>query len=138
MSGWGVLGGMTRTGVGLHSGWWRMVAVASAPPVLPLGDTEYGRGFHQAVAPHAAHLAYGMGPGFMGSGMWVGGLLWLFFLVALVAVVALIARAIFLNRSHPRDTTANPDTALQILDERYARGEIGRDEYLAKRRDLGR
>ncbi len=27
-------------------------------------------------------------------------------------------------------------TALDLLEERYARGEIGRDEYLQKRRDI--
>ncbi|MHB0889587.1 SHOCT domain-containing protein, partial [Acidithiobacillus sp.] len=28
-------------------------------------------------------------------------------------------------------------TALKALGERYARGEIGREEYLEKKRDLG-
>ena len=32
-------------------------------------------------------------------------------------------------------TTASP--ALAILDERYARGEIDREEFLARRKDLG-
>lgn len=30
-----------------------------------------------------------------------------------------------------------PSPALSILDERYARGEIDRDEYMARRKDLG-
>jgi putative membrane protein len=30
-----------------------------------------------------------------------------------------------------------PSTARALLDERYARGDIGRDEYLQRRADLG-
>ena len=32
---------------------------------------------------------------------------------------------------------ATPSPALAILDERYARGEIDREEFLARRKDLG-
>jgi putative membrane protein len=32
---------------------------------------------------------------------------------------------------------ARPDRALEILRERYARGEIGREEFEARKRDLG-
>jgi len=39
--------------------------------------------------------------------------------------------------SHPAETEAPPARALAILDERYARGEIDRDEYLARKADLG-
>jgi putative membrane protein len=33
--------------------------------------------------------------------------------------------------------TSRPDAALDILRQRYARGEINKDEFDAKRRDLG-
>ena len=53
-------------------------------------------------------------------------------LVVLVAVIVVVALAI-------RRLVRRPaDPARYILDERYARGEVERDEYKQKRRDLGR
>jgi putative membrane protein len=34
-------------------------------------------------------------------------------------------------------TAPGQAAGLEVLSERYARGEIGRDEYLQKKRDLG-
>ena len=53
-------------------------------------------------------------------------------LVVLVAVIVVVALAI---RRLVRRPAANP--ARYVLDERYARGEVDRDEYKQKRRDLG-
>jgi putative membrane protein len=42
-----------------------------------------------------------------------------------------------LGRDSSRAATAPPaETALDLLKKRYARGEIGRDEFEEKRRDL--
>ena len=41
------------------------------------------------------------------------------------------------RRSNASDNEKKPD-ALAFLDERYARGEINREEYLQKRDDLKR
>lgn len=83
------------------------------------------------------HWWYGTGP----DGTWwpwmmpFGGLLWL-------VVLALVIAAIFwFARSQPsaraREVESDREArALQILDERFARGEIDREEYLQKRRDL--
>lgn len=79
--------------------------------------------------------------GMMGWG-WVGAILGLLVLLLIVAVLvaglAYLLRA--LRRSHPGDT-GSPDTsdqrAAQILDERYARGEIDQDDYEQRRRVLG-
>ena len=60
----------------------------------------------------------------------------LLLVVAIVAAVALV-RAI----SGRRDGGGFPDRrprALDFLEERYAKGEIDRDEYLQKRGDIGR
>lgn len=62
-------------------------------------------------------------PGFM----LMGGFLWLAVLVAAGAGVWWLIRQ---PRSAPRDS------ALEILRERYARGEISREEFEARRRDL--
>lgn len=65
------------------------------------------------------------GGGLMGIGM----LLWLVPVVLLVWLIAQYAG----GRSDTGKLTRSPR---EILDERYARGEIGRDEYHARRADL--
>jgi putative membrane protein len=59
----------------------------------------------------------------------------LFLIVAIVAAVALV-RAI----SGGRDAAGSSDRrsrALDLLEERYAKGEIDRDEYRQKKGDIG-
>ena len=69
----------------------------------------------------------------MGSGMGIGMLLiWVIILVALVVVIA----GICADRSRTRMTASGPEDALAILQRRYARGEIDKKEFDAKRRDL--
>lgn len=78
--------------------------------------------------------------GYMGYGPWgSGGILMaifmgLFWLVPLVAVGA-VAWAVLHKRSASQPQS-NSGSALRILEERYARGEIGKDEFEQKRRDL--
>ena len=70
------------------------------------------------------------GPGFMGLFM---GLFCLLLIVGIVAGIVLLMRAAFPGRE---GGSSEKSTALDVLHERYARGEIGRDEYLERRRDL--
>ena len=72
---------------------------------------------------------YGMG---MGWGAWLGmGLFWLVLLgVILYAVVRLLPS----GRSNARDR--DPESPEQILDRRFARGEIDIDTYRAQRAAL--
>lgn len=83
-------------------------------------------------------MDYGMGWG-MGWG-WFG--MMLFWLVPLLVVIVLAAAAIkYLFAGGTRFNTAARDDrnrALEVLEERYARGEIDREEYLQKRDDLKR
>lgn len=80
---------------------------------------------------------WGWNPGMMHWGY--GG-----FMVMIVILVVLVVGVVFLFRwagSNPgerlHDGTANTKkTAEQILDERYARGEITREEYLQIKDDL--
>ena len=39
--------------------------------------------------------------------------------------------------NHPANRPPSPSEARAILEQRYAKGEIQRDEYLQKRQDLG-
>jgi putative membrane protein len=56
--------------------------------------------------------------------------------VALALVVVAVARGAF-DRPEPRDA-AGEKPATAILDERFARGEIGREEYEERRQVLTR
>jgi putative membrane protein len=64
--------------------------------------------------------------GFGGMTMWI---LWILIVVALIWLASSATR-------RGRDSGKRDKTALEILEERYARGEIDRDEFLQKRDDL--
>lgn len=54
----------------------------------------------------------------------------------LIWIVPLILLFLLLARLYGRKDVRREKTALDILEERYARGEIEREEYLARRTDL--
>jgi putative membrane protein len=62
--------------------------------------------------------------------VWIGHVLW-FLLFAGLALA--VAAALTRDRRQDFGGGKKPD---DILDERYARGEIGRDEFLLRKRDL--
>ena len=78
-----------------------------------------------------------MGPGMMGGfGWWwlMPILMVLFLILGIWAVVALVRGV-----SQPRDSdsgSSRPDSALEVLRKRYARGEISKEEYEEKKKDL--
>ena len=70
-----------------------------------------------------------------GWGMGFGGLyMILFWVVIIVAVVMLVK---WLAGGSSRIDLPREKSALDILKERYARGEIGKEEFEQKKRDLG-
>ncbi|MEY3379588.1 MAG: hypothetical protein RL468_186 [Pseudomonadota bacterium] len=74
---------------------------------------------------------YGWGWGAMGFGFLGMLLFWGLLLAGVVAVVRMAMGAGKQQRS-----VADHKTALEILNERYARGDIDREEFLRKRDDL--
>ena len=60
---------------------------------------------------------------------------WLFMLLPLVVLVLLVAAGVRLFDNRDRD--ARPRTPRDILDERFAKGEINREEYEERRKTLG-
>jgi putative membrane protein len=98
--------------------------------------------FDVALAQTGGYSRWGMG---MGSGMmshwgfgWFGGIsmiiLWILLLTVLVSFI------IWLAHSGSRYHTAGnvTDHALTILRERYARGEIEKEEFESRKKDLTR
>ena len=76
-----------------------------------------------------------MGPGMMGGfgWMWLMPVFWIVFLGLIIwAIVALVRN---LSESKGSDSS-KADSALEMLKKRYARGEIDKEEYEAKKKDL--
>lgn len=87
-------------------------------------------------------MGYGYGPGWgMMNGWGYGGygygfgifhmIIWVVVLVAIVALVVWLVRSATGPGMRPRRSTG-----LDVLEECYARGEISRDEYLQKKKDI--
>ena len=74
----------------------------------------------------------GMGMGFG----FIGFLFMLAFWVLLVVAVVWVARALFGN-SQPTQRKDPSQDPREILDQRYARGEITREQYELMKRDIG-
>ena len=81
---------------------------------------------------HGGMMAYGGGWG-IGSGMGIGMLL--YWGVILIAIVLLIS-GLFSRTNRPDVSEGRSEDAIEILKKRYARGEIDKAEFEAKRRDL--
>ncbi len=67
----------------------------------------------------------------------MNGLLW-FILVAIpwIGIISLVAYLV-VREDAARHVAREPGkSALVLLDERYARGELGRDEYLQRKKDI--
>ncbi|HYW76333.1 MAG TPA: SHOCT domain-containing protein [Gammaproteobacteria bacterium] len=96
------------------------------------------------VSGAAAAPAWGYGGYHDGSGMMFGGGVfgWLVMILVIVLVVAIgigVVRWLFTGGYRPRpDAPAPHRSALHILEERYARGEIDKDEFEEKRKTLSR
>ena len=75
------------------------------------------------------------GPGMMGWGVmgWIGPvMMFVFWAVVIIAPIFLVR---WIAASTGGRTKAE-DSALEILKKRYARGEIGKEEFEARKKDL--
>jgi len=79
---------------------------------------------------------WGYGHGWMmnGGGMGLGFVFWLVILAVIVAGAVWFVRSQSVAGSQGSLERRSP--ALEALEERYARGEINREEYLQKKRDI--
>ena len=78
---------------------------------------------------------------YMGNDGWghmlFGGLMMVLFWGAVIALAVFLVRGLTRGRGEKGDGVSQPrPTALDLLQERYARGEIDREEYEQRRHDL--
>jgi len=82
---------------------------------------------------------WGYGPGMMGWGYgieWLGMVIMVAFWIAvIVGIIFLIRRLVLSTRAAAHKAHAE-DSALGILKKRYARGEINKEEFEEKKKDL--
>jgi putative membrane protein len=79
-------------------------------------------------------MAFGPGHGWRpGVAMGFGGMT-IFWILAIIAVAGLVCLAICLSRRSARNN--KKESLLNILSERYARGEITKEEFDRKKQDL--
>ncbi len=82
-------------------------------------------------------MGYGYGPHweFMGAFGLVPLLIWVVILAAIVAGIVWLVRALA-ARDERQMPPPRRSSGLDVLEERYARGEINREEYLQKKTDI--
>ncbi len=71
----------------------------------------------------------GFGSGMMGYGGWI---LWLIFWILVIIGLALLIKYLLQGGGAKREE----ESALEILKKKYARGEISKEEFEEKKKDL--
>ena len=82
---------------------------------------------------------WGHGPGMMGGryGMgWFGSIIMIAFWIAVIVGIVLLIRWLIISTKTTSHGTSSGESALEILKKRYARGEIDKQEFEEKKRDL--
>ncbi len=107
---------------------WLMGLVSVVLGVLPTAALAQGRGEYWGWGMHPMGWmwgAWGIGMGLMMLVFWI------------LVIVAIIAGVRWMTgQGRPGPGPAHRDTALDILRERYARGEISREEFEQRKKDL--
>ena len=67
---------------------------------------------------------------------WLGLLLTVLFWAAVIAICVLVVKRLFFHQKTQSPVFSTPLRPLDILKQRYARGEISREEFMALRQDL--
>ena len=107
----------------MNRSWWLVLTIVLVVGLMAL--------FAALASP------WGTGYGMMGSG-WGWGVLMMVVPLVFLLLILLIAVGSFASRTAPAyvPPVSPPSSATEILDARYAGGEILREEYLRARADL--
>jgi putative membrane protein len=95
--------------------------------------------FARDVFAHGPEEGYPMGPWMMGWGHgagWFMPIFMLLFFVAAIVVAIVLIRRLSASPGSGASEAGAEDPALEILRKRYARGEINKEEYEEKKKDL--
>ena len=114
-------------------------ALATLAPVLAHAQTPGGGRIGDGYG-YGGHMMWGGGDWGGGYGMLIGPLFTILILVAVFAAVVLLVRWIGgpgHGAMHHHFASPPPRTPLDILKERFAKGEIDKEEYEERRRVLG-
>lgn len=86
------------------------------------------RGYFNGV-DRFSRIGYGM---FDGQYMWVGILVHLLLVIGVILLIIWIIRKL----THPKQVSFGSSNAIEIVKERYAKGEITKEEFENLRKDL--
>ena len=91
-----------------------------------------------SAANSGGYSDWHMGPGMMGNWGtgWFGGIFMIIFWVFLIVGLVFLIKWLIQTTSSGKTDTRMGSSAVEILKERYARGEINQEELETKKRDL--
>ena len=77
------------------------------------------------------------GPGMMHWGMgWIGGIMMIVFWIVIIAALVVLIRWLTSTERSRHPHAEGGESPLDILKKRYARGEIDKEEFEQKKKDL--
>lgn len=106
---------------------------------LVIGVTFYVIDGRAQMGPWMMGPGMGMGPGMMegGYGMgWIWTIIMFAFWIAVIVGVIFLIRWLAITMRTGGQSARSEDSALEILKRRYARGEINKEEFEEKKKDL--
>jgi len=106
---------------------------------LLVGVTFYAINGRAQMVPWVMGSGIGMGPGMMewGYGMgWIGTIIMFVFWIAVIVGIIFLIKWVIITIRAGGQSTRSVDSALEILKRRYARGEINKEEFEEKIKDL--
>jgi putative membrane protein len=87
---------------------------------------------------YGGYGGWGMGSGMMGGyGMgWFGGILMIVFWILIIVGLVFLIKWLIQSTGRDKTTGSGGNRSLEILKERYAKGEIDKEEFEIKKKDL--